>query len=353
MATPLFAPSSSGLMLRRNKKNLSLRLLPATVDMAPNTPRIGSTALQLIPEPESGAPNHYSNGPALILPNLYLGSEHNAANLDQLNALSIKYIINAAAEVGNANSHLFQPLDTLLATADTPYPTTPVSLSQPSLHTTLVNSVCQLAPVPVRSIIQPSIGYKKLQWTHNQENITGELNGLIGIIDRARSLGQSVLVHCQCGVARSATIIIGYVMKMMGLSMDKAYSFVKSQAPAISPNMHLIYQLQKYEQSLLLNPQPRLGFHESSLRSPTSASPTQHDKLRLRTTAGLPSGITKEKKNFRGPYSSRLAPKQSPLLANLSKRAFKTRPQTPVVDSFRFQDSWRPQERDEGMYAVC
>ncbi|OAD71250.1 hypothetical protein PHYBLDRAFT_93332, partial [Phycomyces blakesleeanus NRRL 1555(-)] len=99
-----------------------------------------------------------------------------------------------------------------------------------------------------------SIGYKKLQWTHNQENITSELNNLIGSIDQARSRGQAVLVHCQCGVARSATIIIAYVMKMMNLSMDKAYTHVKSRAPAISPNMHLIYQLQKYERSLSNSP---------------------------------------------------------------------------------------------------
>ncbi|OBZ81619.1 Dual-specificity protein phosphatase SDP1 [Choanephora cucurbitarum] len=70
------------------------------------------------------------------------------------------------------------------------------------------------------------------------------------IIDRARAAGQPILVHCQCGVARSATVIIAYVMKTFRLPMQEAYDHVKQLAPAINPNLSLLFQLREFEQAL-------------------------------------------------------------------------------------------------------
>ncbi|KAJ3078533.1 hypothetical protein HK102_004427, partial [Quaeritorhiza haematococci] len=43
----------------------------------------------------------YKHGPICILPNLYLGSEHNASNIETLRSLDVRYILNVAKEVTN------------------------------------------------------------------------------------------------------------------------------------------------------------------------------------------------------------------------------------------------------------
>ncbi|KAI8384465.1 dual specificity phosphatase, partial [Radiomyces spectabilis] len=92
------------------------------------------------------------------------------------------------------------------------------------------------------------IGYKKLPWDHQEENLAHELKYAVDAVRRAMDAGYTILVHCQCGVARSATVIIAFVMTTMGLPMSEAYDYVKARAPAISPNLHLLYQLREYEQ---------------------------------------------------------------------------------------------------------
>jgi protein-tyrosine phosphatase len=65
------------------------------------------------------------------------------------------------------------------------------------------------------------------------------------------SKGHQVLVHCQAGVSRSATMCIAYLMKEMGLTFLQAYACVKEVRPIISPNYGFVAQLLKYEKELL------------------------------------------------------------------------------------------------------
>jgi protein-tyrosine phosphatase len=59
-----------------------------------------------------------------------------------------------------------------------------------------------------------------------------------------------VLVHCQAGISRSATICIAYVMKLYGIGLEEAFDFVRARRSHISPHLNFMHQLQQYELQL-------------------------------------------------------------------------------------------------------
>ncbi|KAM6997130.1 dual specificity protein phosphatase 19-like isoform 1-T2 [Tautogolabrus adspersus] len=78
-------------------------------------------------------------------------------------------------------------------------------------------------------------------------DITTYLGECSSFIDRAREQDGVVLVHCNAGVSRSSSIVIGYLMLREGLQFDDAYSQVKLARPSIRPNPGFYQQLQNYE----------------------------------------------------------------------------------------------------------
>eukprot|EP01080_Neovahlkampfia_damariscottae_P007391 gene7391-11713_t len=67
-------------------------------------------------------------------------------------------------------------------------------------------------------------------------NILDDLPHCIHFIDQALSSGCSILVHCQMGISRSASIVIGYLMKMNKWPYAVAENEVKRHRKIIRPN---------------------------------------------------------------------------------------------------------------------
>lgn len=100
----------------------------------------------------------------------------------------------------------------------------------------------------VTNLFPDQILYKTLQILDLPEtHITSHLEECSSFIDQAREQDGVVMVHCNAGVSRSSSIVIGYLMLREGLSFDDAYNQVKLARPSIRPNPGFFQQLQNYK----------------------------------------------------------------------------------------------------------
>ena len=75
-------------------------------------------------------------------------------------------------------------------------------------------------------------------------NISEHFDRTFTIIKKALEKNESVLVHCNAGVSRSATIVIAYLMTYRRMDFKKAYNHVKKRRACINPNAGFTYFLQ-------------------------------------------------------------------------------------------------------------
>ncbi|KAL8924776.1 MAG: hypothetical protein Q9208_003866 [Pyrenodesmia sp. 3 TL-2023] len=102
--------------------------------------------------------------------------------------------------------------------------------------------------------LKPKPEYIHIPWDHNTQ-VVDDLLRLCELIDRRVQDGKKVLVHCQCGVSRSASLVVAYgLYKNPQLSVQEAYDAVKIRSKWIGPNMNLIYQLNEFRGKLPKNP---------------------------------------------------------------------------------------------------
>jgi len=97
-------------------------------------------------------------------------------------------------------------------------------------------------------------------------DITPYLNDAVDFIQEGRSLGHSVLVHCQQGVSRSASLVIAYLIKYENMPLAKAYAALRKERKQVKPKSNFLSQLIRWEKSLKENP-----YHvESKVSTPLS-----------------------------------------------------------------------------------
>ncbi|CAF0818078.1 unnamed protein product [Adineta ricciae] len=68
----------------------------------------------------------------------------------------------------------------------------------------------------------------------------------IEFIHQARTDHENILVHCQAGISRSATIVLAYLMTIGDYDVEKALQIVKGARGFIHPNPGFLSQLKRY-----------------------------------------------------------------------------------------------------------
>ncbi|KAK7922778.1 hypothetical protein WMY93_009680 [Mugilogobius chulae] len=135
--------------------------------------------------------------PSQIFDYLYLGSEWNAANFEELQKNNIGYILNVTREIDN----FF-----------------PASFTYMNIRVYDVEETDLLSHWP----------------------------DTYSFINTARKSGQGVFVHCKMGISRSASTVIAYAMKQYRWPLDVALAYVKERRSIIKPNEGFMKQLQTY-----------------------------------------------------------------------------------------------------------
>ncbi|XP_069577457.1 protein phosphatase Slingshot homolog 3 [Brachyistius frenatus] len=135
--------------------------------------------------------------PSKIFDYLYLGSEWNAANFEELQKNNIGYILNVTREIDNFFPESFTYMNIRVYDVE----------------------ATDLLP----------------HWTDTYN-----------FINTARENGQAVLVHCKMGVSRSASTVIAYAMKQQRWPLDMTLAFVRDRRSIIKPNEGFMKQLQTY-----------------------------------------------------------------------------------------------------------
>eukprot|EP00929_Paragymnodinium_shiwhaense_P003067 TRINITY_DN103473_c0_g1_i1.p1 TRINITY_DN103473_c0_g1~~TRINITY_DN103473_c0_g1_i1.p1 ORF type:complete len:278 (-),score=60.83 TRINITY_DN103473_c0_g1_i1:97-930(-) len=78
-------------------------------------------------------------------------------------------------------------------------------------------------------------------------SLLDELDAACDFIAEGLGSGENVLVHCWAGVSRSASIVLAYAIRDLGLSFQDALEAVRSDRWCVCPNPGFVLQLQSWE----------------------------------------------------------------------------------------------------------
>lgn len=189
----------------------------------------------------------YPNGPIRIYDSgVYLYLEPTAQEASQFDV-----VVNVAKEVASPFSKKSSDNDTVMSALRNTS-----TYLQPSQTST--ESFKSAREYLQSGGFTPTIGqsrsgpeYVHVAWDHNSE-ILDDLLPLCELIDSRVENGKRVLVHCQLGASRSASLVIAYgLYKNRDMDFNSTYEFVKDRSRWVGPNMSLIYQLTDFRSRLV------------------------------------------------------------------------------------------------------
>jgi len=84
--------------------------------------------------------------------------------------------------------------------------------------------------------------------TIGESSLLAHIDQAIEFIRLARKSNKNVLVHCWRGVSRSASIVIGYLIREKNMSLNKSLGIVRERRPHACPNPSLMDDLRTLEE---------------------------------------------------------------------------------------------------------
>uniref|UniRef100_A0A673BSN5 protein-serine/threonine phosphatase n=1 Tax=Sphaeramia orbicularis TaxID=375764 RepID=A0A673BSN5_9TELE len=163
------------------------------------------------------------DSPTEIFDHVFLGSEWNASNLEELQKSGVQYILNVTREIDNFFPGLFE------------------------YHNIRV-------------------------YDEEATDLLAYWNDTYKFISRAKKAGSKCLVHCKMGISRSAATVIAYAMKEYGWDLNKAFDYVKERRAVTKPNPSFMRQLEEYQGILLASKQR----HNKLWRSHSDSDLSEH-----------------------------------------------------------------------------
>ncbi|XP_011481581.1 protein phosphatase Slingshot homolog 2 isoform X1 [Oryzias latipes] len=163
------------------------------------------------------------DSPTEIFDHVFLGSEWNASNLEELQKSGVQYILNVTREIDNFFPGVFE------------------------YHNIRV-------------------------YDEEATDLLAYWNDTFKFISRAKKSGARCLVHCKMGISRSAATVIAYAMKEYGWDLKKAFAYVKERRTVTKPNPSFMRQLEEYQGILLASKQR----HNKLWRSHSDSDLSEH-----------------------------------------------------------------------------
>ncbi|XP_061155010.1 protein phosphatase Slingshot homolog 2b [Syngnathus typhle] len=163
------------------------------------------------------------DSPTQIFDHVFLGSEWNASNLEELQSSGVHYILNVTREIDNFFPGVFE------------------------YHNIRV-------------------------YDEEATDLLAYWNDTFKFITRAKKSDTKCLVHCKMGVSRSAATVIAYAMKEYGWDLRKAFDHVKERRAVTKPNPSFMRQLEEYQGILLASKQR----HNKLWRSHSDSDLSEH-----------------------------------------------------------------------------
>uniref|UniRef100_A0AAQ5XPX8 protein-serine/threonine phosphatase n=1 Tax=Amphiprion ocellaris TaxID=80972 RepID=A0AAQ5XPX8_AMPOC len=163
------------------------------------------------------------DSPTEIFDHVFLGSEWNASNLEELQKSGVQYILNVTREIDNFFPGVFE------------------------YHNIRV-------------------------YDEEATDLLAYWNDTYKFISRAKKAGSKCLVHCKMGISRSAATVIAYAMKEYGWDLKKAFDYVKERRTVTKPNPSFMRQLEEYQGILLASKQR----HNKLWRSHSDSDLSEH-----------------------------------------------------------------------------